>query len=173
MLDVVPAARHDQASAELAEIRARGEPLHRLLRRLAADAAPDEDPERAYATLRSKARALLHATSRLPAEATDAQPVERIAGWLCLECGRFEAPQPCLGVCIWRRREVVCAAAHDALMEELIAERARLKRLGGLLGRLAWVTPHRGAWDRTRRALQNEAQGLLHELQPKRAYPLA
>ena len=169
MLDVVPAARHDQASAELAEIRARLQPLYQLARRLAADSALTEDPEGAYATLRSEARALLHGTSHPATAPVDAQPVERIAGWLCLECGRFEAPQPCLGVCIWRRREVVCAAAHDALMQELIAERKRLNRLGGLIGRLAWVTPHRGARDRTRRALQDEAQGLLDELQPKGA----
>jgi hypothetical protein len=48
MLDVVPAARHEQACAELADSRARLQPLQRLMARLAAPGADGSDAERVY-----------------------------------------------------------------------------------------------------------------------------
>lgn len=41
-------------------------------------------------------------------------PVERIAGWRCIGCGKVDAPRSSMGVCQDRRCELVDAADYDA-----------------------------------------------------------
>lgn len=79
---------------------------------------------------------------------------QRIKAWQCIGCGKLEAPQPCIGVCQDRLVELVDAATHEAAQE-------RIRSLETLLGRLALATPREGEWERSYRALQQQARALL------------
>lgn len=67
--------------------------------------------------------------------------------WQCIGCGRLEGQQPCIGICEDRPVDLVYAADH-APFEALVR-------------RLASTTPLSGEWERTYRALQEEARALL------------
>ena len=77
--------------------------------------------------------------------------------WQCIGCGRIEAPQTCVGVCEYGRIEVMHTWEHEQALEE---ERRRWARYEKLVHRLARVTPRAGEWERTYRALQDEARRL-------------
>src|SRR3954467_9690939 len=84
-LDLVPADQHAAVVAALAELERALAARRTLLARLVRTS--DLEP------LRAPARAALRAV---------AEPVagERLTTWACDSCGRVEAPQPCIGVCI-------------------------------------------------------------------------
>jgi hypothetical protein len=89
--------------------------------------------------------------------------VERVTmkAWQCIGCGRIEAPQPCIGICQDRKVELVYAselAASNALCGQA---RARAEALLALVRRIALTTPRDGAWERSYRALQDDARRLL------------
>lgn len=67
--------------------------------------------------------------------------------WQCIGCGRLEGDAPCIGICEDRPVHLVYAADHEPF------ER--------LVRRLASTTPRSGEWERTYRALQDEARALL------------
>ena len=77
--------------------------------------------------------------------------------WQCIGCGRIEAPQTCVGVCEYGRIEVMHTWEHEQALGE---ERARWAGYEKLVDRLARVTPRAGEWERTYRALQDEARRL-------------
>lgn len=84
-----------------------------------------------------------------------------LEAWQCIGCGRLEAPRPCIGVCRDRRIKLVDAIQHENALAELASVRQDLERLLMLARRLAHVTPRPGQWERSYRALQREASGLL------------
>jgi hypothetical protein len=91
----------------------------------------------------------------------NAEPVdgtERIAAWQCIGCGRLEGPQPCVGVCQDRKVTLVAADAYDAALARLEAAEARLAALESLARRMALSTPRNGEWEKSFRALQDEAR---------------
>jgi hypothetical protein len=89
--------------------------------------------------------------------------VERIVAWQCIGCGRLEGPQPCVGVCQDRKVSLVAADAYDAALARLAAADARLAALKSLARRMALSTPRNGEWEKSFRALQDEARRAMRE----------
>jgi hypothetical protein len=83
---------------------------------------------------------------------------DRIALWQCIGCGRIEHPRPCIGVCQDRKVEFVYAAIHDETVRQL---HDRAEALEAIVRRLATITPRDGEWERTYRALQQQARVVL------------
>jgi len=89
---------------------------------------------------------------------------EYVEAWRCIGCGRVEAPAPCIGVCQDRRVDLVYAAEHEAVVEQLGLARDRMKALEMVVRRLAWTTPHDDEWASSYRALQQQARRILTAL---------
>jgi hypothetical protein len=85
---------------------------------------------------------------------------ERVKAWQCIGCGRIEAPQTCVGVCEFNRIEMIYAFEHEQALE---AERARCARFEALVRQLARITPRAGEWERSYRALQEQAKRAVAE----------
>ena len=92
---------------------------------------------------------------------TETPNVERIKAWQCIGCGRLDGPQPCLGVCQDRKVELVPAAAYDKAVARAMSFHARAAAFEALVRRLADTTPREGGWERSYRALQDEARRML------------
>ena len=84
--------------------------------------------------------------------------IARIRAWQCTGCGRIDAPQPCVGICMDRKTEVVLAAEHDA---EVARAREEAERLRAVVLRIAGVTPRPGECERSWLALQAQARAAL------------
>jgi ferredoxin len=89
--------------------------------------------------------------------------VERISAWQCIGCGRVEGPQPCVGVCQDKKVTFVSAEAYDAVAARLRLAEARLAALESLANRMALAKPRDGEWEKSYRALQDEARRALRE----------
>jgi hypothetical protein len=93
---------------------------------------------------------------------------EHVKAWECIGCGRIEAPQTCVGICEDRKVEFVYAFEHESVLAELQAARRGENVLAALARRLAWTTPRAGEWERSYRALQQEARAILAANNPVR-----
>jgi len=100
-------------------------------------------------------------TANSEADLPEADVVE---AWRCIGCGRIEAPQPCLGVCEDRKVRLVLAADHEAALVRLSEAKAAAAALESLVRRLATTKPRAGAWERSYKALQAEAERALAAL---------
>ena len=89
---------------------------------------------------------------------------ERVTVWQCIGCGKIEGPQPCIGVCEDRKVEFVYAFLHDEVIAQAGLIRQHAKALEVLVRRLACTTPRDGEWERSYRALQNQARRILAAL---------
>jgi hypothetical protein len=160
-LEIVPAAAHDLAAAQLGAERARADALGAVTARLAAHAhAPSPDGwEAAYRTLQAEAREVLHT---LTAAASD-EPAEPRTVWSCGCCGRVEAEAPCVEVCIDEPLEVVRADVDDEVRAQVESVGSRVRELRGLVGRLAFATPRADGWETSLRALQGRARELVED----------
>ena len=98
-------------------------------------------------------------------------PVETISAWQCIGCGRLEAPQTCIGVCQDRRVELVHAGQYAELRAELDATRRERDALRGLVRTLATIRPRDGEWERSYRALQDQARLLMLHAAPATMRP--
>lgn len=115
----------------------------------------------AYIAAARAARRALHDVAAAGAWPVDVTSPERISVWRCARCGAVDAPQECLGICIWRRFEWVRVADYEARLAYTDAARELERRVFGLLGRVAFATPRADAWERSCRALGREAEILL------------
>ena len=133
---------------------------------------PEEESERenSYGMLRNCARDLLRETNPTgkPRQNRITEPAEGLRVWLCHTCGQIEAPQTCLGVCIRPVEEYVRAKHYNELMEQVTVAAGRVQKLCALVGRLAWVSPRPGQWQRASRAFQDEALAVLQVPQEAR-----
>jgi hypothetical protein len=77
--------------------------------------------------------------------------VEPIKVWQCVGCGRIDHPQPCVGVCQDRKAEYVKAADYRRAID-------RLRALETVLQRIVHTTPRGEGWERSYRALQEQAR---------------
>lgn len=104
--------------------------------------------------------------SAIEAKAIVAAPT--IKAWQCIGCGRLEAPQDCIGVCEYRKVEIV--SARDYAESLLALERAndRIAALEHLVAKLAHATPRDGAWKECYLALQADARRLAAGDGPQR-----
>lgn len=89
---------------------------------------------------------------------------ETVKGWQCIGCGNLEAPQTCIGVCEYRKVELVYAFEHAQTAAELQAATAQRDALAALLRRFASVKPREGAWETALRRFQAEARKALDDL---------
>jgi hypothetical protein len=148
-LDLVRADQHAVAAARLAD-------AERSLAELRAVVAQAAAGEGDWHARQAVARAALRGLSALTVPAAGAV----VTTWACSSCGRIEAPQPCIGVCVKPETPMVRAAQHGAVIERGTAARRELARLAPLVRRLAWVTPRAGQRERTERALMAQAREL-------------
>ena len=88
-----------------------------------------------------------------------------IQAWQCIGCGKIEAPQPCIGVCRDRKILMVAKDDHERVAEQLAQARARVRTAIDMLGRVAHSTPHEGQWERSYRALQEQARTAIAKLE--------
>ena len=86
---------------------------------------------------------------------------ERVTVWQCIGCGKIEAPQPCIGVCQDRKVEFVYASVHEELLCQVELLRQQTQALAALVRQLARTTPREGEWERSYRALQDQARRAL------------
>jgi hypothetical protein len=90
-----------------------------------------------------------------------ASQAEAAVVWRCPNCGGLEAPQPCIGVCVWRPVDWVEAAAFETERAEALRDMELEGSLVGLLARFARVTPREGQWERNWLAFGAEARRVL------------
>ena len=132
-LDLVRADEHATAGAALSELERALAERRTLVERLARSVAPEAEWE----PLRARARAALR-TSAMP-ESGDV-----VTTWACDSCGRVEAPQPCIGVCIRPETPMVDATEHATVLAQAETVWRELERLAPPLRLLAWATPRPG-----------------------------
>lgn len=90
--------------------------------------------------------------------------IEHVKAWQCIGCGKIEAPQTCVGVCQDRRVEFVYAFEYEETLAALEAERRRANALETLVRQLVRTTPSEGGWERSYRAMQDQARKVLATL---------
>jgi hypothetical protein len=91
----------------------------------------------------------------------EAPEVDVIEGWGCPRCGRVDAPQPCLGICVRRPGLVADIAEYReyAAQAQLAAETDRL--LTTFAHVVAGVHPRPGREQQTVESLRERARSLL------------
>lgn len=97
---------------------------------------------------------------------------ETIKAWQCIGCGRLDGPQQCIGVCQDRKVELVYAAEYEAAMALAEQAGARAAALEDVVRRIALTTPRNGEWERTWRALQEQARRAMLNV-PREGSPRA
>ena len=88
-----------------------------------------------------------------------------IQAWQCIGCGRIEAPQTCLGVCRDRKILMVAKDDHDRLAAELAQARAQVESAIAMLSRVVHSTPRGDQWERSYRALQEQAREAIAKIE--------
>jgi hypothetical protein len=94
-----------------------------------------------------------------------------VKAWQCIGCGMIEAPQTCIGVCEYRRAELVYAFEHEQVLAQAAAALRRANALESLVRQLACTTPRQGEWERSYLALQDQARRVLPGLAAEAADP--
>jgi hypothetical protein len=158
-LDLVRADAYDQLVAGESEMRGRVDALRRAVEDFANEHPAEREYEAAYRAAQIAARAALRATpvdSRL--DAALAEPAEPTTTWWCERCGAIDAPQPCLGICIWKPVEWVSQSLYADARDRTLHAHDAEQRLRQLLRRLASVTPRPGQWEPTWHALHADAR---------------
>jgi hypothetical protein len=160
--ELVNGADYDKLAAAAAACRDRG------LRAVAEELAQAEPVhggwKATYEGLQRPARSALRRFRPVPDGRDDDPflPAQTVVVWRCPDCGGVDAPQPCIGVCIWRPAVWVDAACYEQQRSRAAACRQAEKSLTGLLRTLAFVTPRAGQWERSLRALQTQSRRILY-----------
>jgi hypothetical protein len=166
-VELVHAGDYDRLAAAAAACRDRVRGLRAVAAELAgaelAGAEPaDGEREAAYRALQQSARSALRRFSPPAGRPDDLfPPGAAVVVWRCPDCGGLDAPQPCLGVCIWRPSPWVDAARYEAERARARSDQKAERSLAGLLRVLAFTTPRPGQWERHWRALQARARQVL------------
>lgn len=155
-LDLVPAAALESLELLGVAAQASAERLLAVTRQLAGP--EPADPEAAWRSLREAARGAL----RAPAVADrmqlgEPEAPEAAITWWCPDCGGLQAPQPCLGICVWRPARWVDREFYDRTHARIEPALEGERRLRALVRRIASVTPHDGRWRQTWRAFTRAA----------------
>jgi hypothetical protein len=161
-LDLVRAAACDELIALGSRAHARAHALAAVAEELAACKPAPGEWQAAYEALQRTARAALQRHAG-PGDADLILEEESAPAttWWCSQCGGIDAPQPCLGVCLWRPVEWVRQDVYKRQRARALDERDRERRLRGLLRRLALVVPRQGRWQENFEALQADAREAL------------
>jgi hypothetical protein len=158
-VELVHVASHNRLLGELHEERRRGDVFAALVARVAAAEPAAGGWEAAYRQLQAAARAAVYEAG--PALEPSTEEDDVVSGWWCASCGRLDAPQQCLGICVHRPDELVRDDVHAGVAAEAAAARLHAAELGALARRAAWSTPRAGHWEDSGRALVEEARRLV------------
>jgi hypothetical protein len=165
-LELVPADQYDALAALASSARVRAEAFGVVVEELALRQPGAEEWELAYRSLQDIARIALRRYPEVDAEDVDwDEPVEFATTWWCAGCGGIDAPQPCLGICVWRSVEWVNGIRYLEQRAGALVERNTEQRLRGLVRRVAFVTPRAGHWERGWRAFEAQAQVMFQACQ--------
>jgi hypothetical protein len=130
-IDLVEADDVDAMEARLAALERRSDALAAVVERFVGDTAVDWDE-----SVREDARAAL----RLPVPAPPGETLV-VKAWGCPECGRVEAPQPCLDVCIRRPVAMADVSEYTRAAERVANAEARDEQLTEVVRLIAHVRP--------------------------------
>lgn len=159
-LDLVGADSLDELVASRSALRRHIERFRGIAQELAARHLGEDECQAAYRHLQTAARAALREHPAGDLQAVD-EPARMATTWWCPRCGGLEAPQPCLGVCLWRPVEWVPRKIWEEEREQARAERDAEAELRQLLRRLVFITPREGRWEAGWRALSVGARDVL------------
>jgi hypothetical protein len=156
-LPLVAAGELDQLREAARRAEADLRRLRPVLEALLREEPPEPECPGAFSRLRRAALDVLPSLDpRGIPSGEDATP-RTVIGWWCAECGNVDAPQPCLGVCIWRPVDFVnadvCRADQERCLETLRSARAAR----ATVAKVAALTPKRGRCTETWRSLKGEA----------------
>ncbi|MCC7325536.1 MAG: hypothetical protein IT521_01860 [Burkholderiales bacterium] len=84
-----------------------------------------------------------------------------VKAWQCIGCGKIEAPQPCIGVCEDRKVQFVYAYEYEEALAQTQRAQQAAQSIATVLRRMASTTPRDGEWERSYRALQQQARQAL------------
>jgi hypothetical protein len=161
-LDLVRAADFERLMGLARGANLRAEACRAVARELASGRVGSDDWEGTYRSTQSAARAVLR---RYPAVEEHSpgwdEPAERATTWWCSGCGGIDAPQPCLGICLWRPIDWMNAERYEQERTRAFAEHDVEIRLRLLLRRVSFITPREGHWEHGCRVLQAEARQSL------------
>ena len=159
-LELVRAAAHDSLEAFRSAARARRAAFVTVVEKLASR-QPTGEWETAYRSLQDDARAALRRHPDPEDKIDWDEPAEPATTWWCAACGGIDAPQPCLGICVWRQVEWVSRSRYEQARERALSEREQERRLRQLLRRIASTTPRPDHWEDTWHALQISVERTL------------
>jgi hypothetical protein len=163
-LELVRAAALDELVTLRTRAQARADAFRPIAHRIAQGDLAERNRENAYRQLQKDARTTLRRNPDTDADAIDwEQPAEQTTTWWCAECGGIDAPQPCLGICVWRPVEWADLTDYQRERDRAVAERERERRLRDVLRRISSVTPRAGQWEQNWDALQAGARRLLED----------
>ena len=157
-LELVRAAACEALLDVAARSGARADAYREVAAELLGDGAGVQER---YRSVQAHARAALTQHPDTDRDEEWVQPSEPAITWWCEQCGGIDAPQPCLGICVWRPVEWVNRAVYERAREQAFAERARERRLRRLLRRIASVTPRTERLEENWRAFAAQAQAAL------------
>ena len=161
-VDLVSAGDYDRLAASAAACRARVRGLRAVVAELASAHPAEGEWQAAYQAVQESARSALRRFTPPGGSPADPFPAARtMVVWRCPDCGGVDAPQPCIGVCIWRAAQWVDAAAYEAERSGVLGDCQAERSFAGLLRTLAFTTPRAGQWERNWSALQARAQQAL------------
>jgi hypothetical protein len=161
-LDLVRAADLERLTGLASGAHVRAEACRAVAIELASGRVGSDDWEGTYLSTQRVARAVLRHYPAVDEHSPDwDEPAERATTWWCAGCGGIDAPQPCLGICLWRPIDWMNAELYEQERTRAVAEHDVEIRLRRLLRRVSSITPRQGHWELGFRLLQAEAQQSL------------
>lgn len=157
-LELVSAADFDALEVERSAVRACVGACRPVVEMLAGT---EPGPDGWQAAYRASQRAALAVLRRHESHDDSDERAEHVTTWWCAECGGIDAPQPCLGVCVWRPADWVNRTGYEAARSRAAGERDAERAMVRVLRRVALVTPREGHWERNWRALHADAREAL------------
>jgi hypothetical protein len=159
-LELVGGGEYDELMVVVAARRGRIQEFWTVVEELVAMEPGRGEWRVVYGALRQSARSVLRRFGTASRSGADdsLSPAESVIVWRCPECGGVDAPQPCIGVCIWRPVDWVDANVYESERARAVLNLEVEKALVGLLSRVAFVTPRHGQWERNWLALQSQAR---------------
>ena len=140
---------------DLVTIATRAEALEERVAELRAVARALLDDTADWTGVRERARAAVLMT------VPEAPEVEVIEGWGCPRCGRVDAPQPCLGICIRRPGLVADVAEYREYADRARSLAGTDRALTAFAHVVGGVRPRPGRERQTVESLRSRARELL------------
>jgi hypothetical protein len=123
-LELVAAVQYDTLAALASSARVRTDAFGAVVQELVSRQPGANEWEPAYQSVQDIARIALHRYPEVDAKGVDwDEPIEFATTWWCAACGGIDAPQPCLGICVWRAVEWVNGAGYLEQRAGALAQR--------------------------------------------------